>query len=68
MENKINEHDYCHISGNIYANIHTCEKVWNIGGQAYSLEGFLGKPIKIEKELVDELCYIEDSVNNYLEY
>ena len=39
-----------------------------IGDQVFSLRGLLGKPIYVEQEVVDELCYIEDSVNNYLEY
>lgn len=68
MENKINDHDYCHISGSMVVNIHTNEKMIAIGDQVFSLRGLLGKPIYVEQELVDELCYIEDSVNNYLEY
>ena len=65
---KFNETDFCHLYGSMWVNIHTCEKMLVLDDLAISLEGLCGRKAFLPQNKVDELCWIEDRVNNYLEY
>ena len=65
---KFNQTDFIHLYGSMWVNVQTCEKMIILGDDAYSLDGFVGKKVFLPQSKVDELCKIEDRVNNYLNY
>lgn len=65
---KFNQRDFIYLYGHMWVNVQTCEKMIVLGDDAYSLDGFVGKKVFLPQSKVDELCEIEDRVNNYLEY
>jgi len=65
---EFNQHDFCHLYGSIWVNIHTCEKMLVIDDTAVSLNGLVGKKIYLPEEQVEELCRRDDEVDNYLKY
>lgn len=65
---KFNQHDFIYLYGHMWVNTQTCEKMLVIDDLAISLEGLCSKKVFLPQNKVDELCWIEDRVNNYLEY
>lgn len=65
---KFNQIDFVHLHGSMWVNVQTCEKMLVIDDLAISLEGLCGRKVFLPQNKVNELCWIEDKVNNYLEY
>lgn len=65
---KFNQSDFIHLHGHMWVNVKTCEKMLVIDDLAISLEGLCGRKVFLPQNKVNELCWIEDRVNNYLEY
>lgn len=65
---KFNQIDFIHLYGHMWVNVQTCEKMLVIDDLAISLKGICGKKVFLPQSKVNELCWIEDKVNNYLEY
>ena len=63
---KFNPNEFIHLHGSMWVNIKSCEKMLVLGDDAYSLEGICGKKVFLPQSKVDELCKIEDRVDNYL--
>lgn len=63
---KFNPNEFIHLHGSMWVNTQTCEKMLVLGDDAYSLDGFVGKKVFLPQSKVDELCKIEDRVDNYL--
>ena len=63
---KFNPNEFIHLHGNMWVHVPTCEKMIVLGDDAYSLDGFVGKKVFLPQSKVDELCKIEDRVDNYL--
>ena len=65
---KFNQHDFIYLYGHMWVNVQTCEKMLVIDDLAISLEGICGKKVFLPQSKVNELCWIEDKVDNSLEY
>lgn len=65
---KFNSNEFIHLHGHMWVNVQTCEKMLVLDDLAISLEGLCGRKVFLPQNKVNELCWIEDRVNNYLEY
>lgn len=65
---KFDQNSFIHLHGNMWVNVNTCEKMLVIDDLAISLEGLCGRKVFLPQNKVDELCWIEDRIANYLEY
>jgi hypothetical protein len=65
---EFNQHDFVWLYGHMWVHVLTCEKMLVIDDLAISLEGLCGEKVFLPQNKVEELCWIEDRVNNYLEY
>ena len=63
-----NPNEFIHLYGHMWVNVQTCEKMLVLDDLAISLEGICGRKVFLPQNKVNELCWIEDKVNNYLEY
>ena len=65
---KFNSNDFIWLYGHMWVNVHTCEKMLVIDDLAISLDGLIGKKVFLPEAEVEELCHIEDMIDNYLQY
>ena len=61
--------DYIHLHNHMWVNIKTHEKVFiDDDLEIHHLDALIGQNVYLSQEQVEELCQIEDRVNNYLQY
>lgn len=65
---KFDSNYFIWLYGHMWVHVSTCEKMLVIDDLAISLEGLCGRKVFLPQNKVNELCWIEDRVNNYLEY
>ena len=65
---KFDSNCFIWLYGHMWVHVPTCEKMLVIDDLAISLEGLCGEKVFLPQSKVDELCQIEDQIDNYLQY
>ena len=63
---KFDSNYFIWLYGHMWVHVPTCEKMLVLDDLAISLEGICGRKVFLPQNKVNELCWIEDKVDNYL--